>query len=237
MIMSVFNESQIPFEFGNKNAISFDLYLAGPNFEVLNYIKNIAAGAESKFIYLWGQSGCGKSHLLQAACYHAHAQERHTAYIPLLEHEQFEPQILEGLETCDLVCIDDVHAIAGNDDWERALMRLFNALREKGHVMLSSGNDKPENLDIELADLRSRLSWDLVYHLKQLNDDGKIAALKQRAQRRAFELPDDVAEYLLKRVSRDPHYLFELLDKLDVASLSAQRKLTIPFVRTLVGTE
>jgi DnaA family protein len=58
--------------------------------------------------------------------------------------------------------------------------------------------------------------------------------LQLRARQRGFELPDDVAHYLLRRAPRDPASLFALLDRLDYASLAAQRKLTIPFVRELL---
>lgn len=233
--MTGFNKRQIPFEFGHKRDIGFDVFIAGPNFEALSQVKNLAVGYESKFIYLWGGAGSGKSHLLQAACHAAADHARRSVYIPMTEHRRFTPALLEGLEEFHLVCVDDIHQVAGDEDWERALMQLFNWLRENRHTMLISGNDKPDRLALTLADLKTRLSWDLAYYLKQLNDQDKIEALYRRADKRAFELSEEVANYILKRVSRDPRSLFHLLDRIDSASLSAKRKPTIPFVKSLLS--
>ena len=226
-------ERQIPFEFGNKQ-IRFDAFIAGPNFEALSGVKNLAAGCESQSIYLWGQRGSGKSHLLQAACHLAADNARRSVYIPLAEHRRFTPKLLEDLESFHLVCADDIDEIAGNEEWERALIHLFNLLRENKHAMLISGGNKPDKLGFRLADLSSRLFWDLVFRLQPLSDQDKIEALHRQADKRAFALPEEVADYLLKYVSREPHTLFRLLDRIDSASLSEKRKPTIPFIKSLL---
>jgi DnaA family protein len=92
----------------------------------------------------------------------------------------------------------------------------------------------PKGSPIELADLKSRLAWDHVYHLISLDDALSLQALQRRARSRGFDLPEEVADYLLKRVSRDMHSLFQLLDKLDKETLIAKKKLTIPFVKELL---
>ncbi len=75
------------------------------------------------------------------------------------------------------------------------------------------------------------MSWGFVFNIQTLTDENKSRALQARAKLRGFELPDNVVAYLLKRSSRDMNTLFELLDELDKASLSAKRRLSIPIVK------
>ena len=88
---------------------------------------------------------------------------------------------------------------------------------------------------MSLEDLRSRFSWVVVYQVQSLNDDDKIAVLQMRAKRRGLSLNKDVAQYLLVHLPRNMKDLIAVLEKLDVASLAAQRSLTIPFVKQVLG--
>ena len=181
-------------------------------------------------LYLWGISGSGKSHLLQACCQalpHADA-----IYLPLLALKDFGPQVMDGLDTRTLICIDDIDAIAGNREWEETLFHLYNRIRdsEQGKLIISA-NAPPANTPIQLPDLTSRLSWGLVMQLNELNDEDKITTLQRRAQKRGFELPTGVIQFLMNRCSRNMHDLNTLLNRLDETSLAAQRKITIPFVK------
>jgi len=182
-------------------------------------------------VYLWGATGTGRTHLLQAACQGAAAAGATAVYLPLAQHAEFSPELLEGLETTRLVCLDDVDAIAGLDAWEQALFHLYNRLRDSERRLLAAADRAPGALPLNLADLRSRLGWGPVFQLRALSDTDKLAALKLRALHRGLELSDEVGQYLLKRCPRDLHSLFSLLDSLDRAALAAQRRLTIPFVR------
>ena len=131
-----------------------------------------------------------------------------------------------------MVCLDDLGAIAGNDEWEVAIFDLFNRIKETGKtLLLMSADQPPQQLPIKLADLRSRLSWGENYQLAELSEYKKAAVLQQAARKQGLELPDEVAKFLLNRLDRDLTYLFSVLEKLDKASLQAQRKLTIPFVK------
>lgn len=187
---------------------------------------------DEPYIYLWGSPGSGRSHLLQAACHELQQQGAQAFYLPLTEVVDYGPQVLEGLDDFDLVCLDDVQAIAARADWELALFHLFNRLRDSGRRLLVTADQAPAQLPLQLADLASRLSWGLIYQLQGLSDEEKLAALKLRAKRRGFALTDEVAQYILHRSPRDMRELFVVLERLDRASLSAQRKVTIPFVKT-----
>ncbi|MBI3775280.1 MAG: DnaA regulatory inactivator Hda, partial [Gammaproteobacteria bacterium] len=154
--------------------------------------------------------------------------------LPMRDATLWSPEVLEGLERCALVCVDDVDAIAGLSIWEEALFHLYNRITEQGHCLVLSACAAPAELKLQLPDLASRLAWGLVLHLEALAENDKLVALQLRAQQRGFELPNDVAQFLLRRCPRDTPSLFALLDRLDEASLAAQRKLTIPFVRKLI---
>ena len=94
-----------------------------------------------------------------------------------------------------------------------------------------AANNSAINLGIHLPDLKSRLTWGLTYQAKVLNDHDKIDVLKLRAHQKGFEMTDDIANYLLKRATRNMTDLMTLLEKLDYESLAEQRKVTIPFIK------
>ncbi len=225
---------QIPLAFGNYEQIDFDLLEPGQNQSVRQHLENILSGDDSKNIYLWGQPGTGKSHLLQAMCTAAAKIQLSIAYIPLVQANSLAPQMLEGLEYLALVCLDDIDCIAGNSEWEQAIFHLYNQLRDSQTPLLITARHSPKGSPVQLPDLKSRLAWDHVYHLLPLDEKAALRALQRRAESRGFDLPDEVAGYLLKRVSRDMHSMFAILDKLDRESLIARRKLTIPFVKNLL---
>jgi DnaA family protein len=226
--------TQIPLTFNKYEHVDFDLYLAGPNQQALQHLRSLINNEDRKNVYLWGATGTGKSHLLQALCTTAAQAQLNIAYIPLGEADTLSPQMLEGLEHQALVCLDDIDQIAGNEDWELAVFHLFNRLRDTQSPLIISAQHSPKGSPVNLPDLKSRLAWDHVFHLQNLDETTSLLALQKRAQSRGFDLPDEVADYLLKRVVRDTHNLFQLLDKLDNASLVAKKKLTIPFVKNLL---
>ncbi len=225
------SEQQLPLRIGLRDSATFANFFPGDNAAALYALQQAA----EPFIYLWGGSGCGKSHLLQAACHAETARGGVPAYLPLAELAAAGADVLEGMEAMSLVCVDDLERIAGVREWEEALFHLYNRVREAGGRLLVAAAVGPAALDLTLADLRSRLGWGPVFQLHPLGDDGKLAALQLRAHARGLELPDEVGAYLLKRSPRDMHALFELLERLDHASLVAQRRLTIPFVRELIS--
>lgn len=218
---------------------TFDnFYLApgSPNAVAMSALRQQFSPLGEKFIFLWGLSGSGLTHLLQAACHQAQEQGHSIQYLPLSNMLGYSPQhLLEGLDSQDLVCLDELQVIAGKSDWELAIFHLFNRLRDSGKQLLLAADFGPHQLPIDLPDLRSRLNSGVSFGLQRLNDQEKCSALQQRALRRGLELTDEVAKYILSRASRDMNELFRSLSKLDDASLTEQRKLTIPFVKQVLG--
>lgn len=217
---------QLPLRIRLREAATFENFLPAGNEPALDALQQ----GNMPSLYLWGAPGTGKSHLLQAVCHHADQVGRRAVYLPLAE-PGLAPAMLEGLEQYDLVCIDDIERIAGDPDWETALFHAYNRVTAAGHQWLVTASVSPAALTMSLADLRSRLGWGPVFQLQALSDAAKREALQQRAAARGLSLDDEVADYLMKRCPRDTGSLFELLEGLDEASLVAQRRLTIPFVR------
>jgi len=214
-------------------SISLDDFVAAGNQQLLHSLHELVTSSESKFIYIWGEQGTGKTHLLHGVCHLASRESISIAYVPM-SLSDISIEYLNSLEDVVVICIDDIHLIADKPEWEQAYFHLYNLIRERGHRLLVSANAPPRNLGIALEDLRSRLAWGLVYQVQALDDQTKIIALQQKSRSRGFDLPDNVAQYLINHCPRDSHSLFSIVDKLDKASIAAQRKITIPFVKELL---
>lgn len=219
-----------------REGATFAAYYAGPNQAVAHALRSLADQPDgSRQAYLWGAPATGKSHLLQAMCHQASTLGRASVYLPLARFKSAQTQVLEDLHDMNVVCIDDINAIAGRLAWERALFNLINAVRDAGHRLALASRCNPTGMTLALPDLKSRLSWGPVFHLKALDDETKLTALKARAGQRGLELRDDAGHYLLNNWRRDMGSLLEALERLDHASLAAQRRVTIPFIKTVLA--
>lgn len=207
-----------------RDGATFDSFIAGANAELIASLR----GGAGKHLWLWGGRGSGKTHLLQAVC--ASAGES-AAYFPLGGSPGLPPEALAGFETAGVLCLDDVDAVAGDLAWERALFALFNACADLDTRLIFAASAAPRSLAWGLDDWRSRAASCVVYQVNELDEAGRIEALRHRALRRGLDLPSETAAYLLKRTPRDLASLLDVLDELDDASLAAQRRLTVPFIR------
>jgi len=187
------------------------------------------------FLYLWGDSGVGKTHLSLAIAEQLQVMGHQVSYINLQElRDTAEAEVLPSLIQSNVVCFDDLQAVTGDAGWEEALFHCFNRLREHEHKLVICAEQSPSQLAIKLPDLRSRLGTGLIYQLPAMTDVLKQQALISHAQSRGLILPEEVAQYLLRHYSRDMPSLMLVLQRLDKASLQAQRRLTIPFVREVI---
>lgn len=227
---------QLPLSIALRDDCTLDTFYPGKNDQALNQIKLMAQGNSELFVYLWGRTGAGKTHLLQGACYRAQRLGQACVYLSLADPNNTRkgPSLLEGLELVGLVCIDDLDAVAGLSVWEEALFYLYNRLRAANQRLLVAAQFPPNSLPLKLADLQSRLSWGVTYQLHLLNDEELLAALQLRAKQRGLELSSEVGGFLIRRSVRSMPVLYEMLERLDKASLAAQRRLTIPFVKTVI---
>jgi len=229
-----------------KEETTFDNFYAGKHVELLSTLKNAVTGCAEQVIYLCGAQGEGKSHLLQACCHYAHQKQQSAVYLPLAEllshqpsegkskEETIGPELLHGLETLSLICLDDLHLVAGCPAWEEAIFHLYNRLYDTGGRIVIAARDLPKAIQLTLPDLVSRLTFGMVYPLQPLTDEEKLQVLMMRAQQRGIKLAAEVGQYILTHCSRQMNHLVGALNVLDKASLAAQRRLTIPFVKTVL---
>lgn len=205
---------------------TFDSFVAGRNQELLQRLntltQNDALPLSDRFVYVWGEAGAGKTHLLQSLAHAAHARYLTADSGP--ESFVFEPTIrLYLLDDCDRLSADT----------QIAAFALFNQVRENGAALVAAGALPPAQLSVR-EDLRTRLAWGLVYQVQGLTDDEKIAALNQAAQVRGLVLSAGVLPYLITHFHRDMRSLSAMLVALDRYSLETQRPITLPLLRELL---
>lgn len=225
--------TQLTLDLQLKDSFTFNNLVSGSNQLLIDLLQSRNLQNEQQ-LYIWGLHNTGKTHLMQALCQYLTQQQKTLSYLPLKQLIEYSPEVLQGQEMMDVCCIDDVDCVQGKADWQMALFDLINRMREHCRQIIFTANQPPSELSIELKDLTSRLQWGAVFKLLELNDAEKCQALQQRAQARGFELADNVASYLLNNYNRDMADLFEMLDALDKAQLQQHRRLTIPFVKSVL---
>jgi DnaA-homolog protein len=206
------------------------------NAQVVHALNLQVSDRGEQCIFLWGAAGVGLTHLLQASCHTAEKAGLSVQYLPLKDMAGFAPdQLLEELDQLDLVCLDGLEAVLGNPAWEQALFNFFNRMRDSGRRLLMAADQGPHEIQVQLPDLQSRFTWGLIFQVLPMSDDEKKEALQLRARARGLELSDEVCLFILHRAPRDMNELFCYLNRLDDASLAEQRRLTIPFVKQVLG--
>jgi DnaA family protein len=228
------NNPQLPLGLALRDSARFESFFPGQNREAVASLQAAAQGAGESLIYIAAPAGLGKTHLLQAACHTAGESGLTAGYLPLAELRHTAAAVFDGLEQLELVCLDDADAIAGEPQWEHAFFDLFNRLRDTGRTLLVTALQRPDAAGFCLPDLVSRLGWGVGYVLKPMGEADIMAALVYRARARGLELPAETAQFLLRRFPRDLPTLFALFDTLDFASQVEQRRLTIPFVKSVL---
>jgi len=225
---------QLPLQFEFRANQTFEDFFPSTNLEIINHLQKASTGNGERQIFLWGSSGLGKSHLLQACCHRAKSLDLSSFYFSFSTIELTDPDLLIGLEVFDVVCFDNIENLAGNKAWENALFNFFNQHRDQGHILIMSANCAPKQIEIQLPDLKTRLNWGLNLKLQSLSDNDKINLLIFKADKMGFEISAQVGHFLLTHYERDLTTLWGLLTKLDQASLAAKRKLTIPFLKQIL---
>lgn len=229
--------TQLPLPLQLSDTLAFENFYPGPNREPALYLRASCTGPADAVCYLWGPAAVGKSHLLHAVCQLSSRSGASAAYLPLAgAHPATSPERLLGMESMGHVCLDDLHRICGQAPWERALLSLLRAARSTGTRLVLSGDRPLARLTVRQAALRRMLAGALVFWLQPLGLQEQIWAVQMRARRRGVKLPEDVARYLIRHYARDLGDLFGALEALDYASLAAKRRLTIPFIRSVLSS-
>jgi DnaA family protein len=226
----------------------FESYFPGPNAQAFEYLTQVAAGTvvpseaharagrdvgTQAVTWLCGPASVGKTHLLQAIVARASKRGR-AGYFPLTELAPLGVGVLEGLNSLDCICLDDLDQVIGQLDWEKALFGLLREIQERDGSLVVAAKAPPALLPWSLPDLGSRFTAAAIFQLHELDEDDQAKALQLHAHVRGFELPDDTARWLQRRFPRNMRTLYDLLDTLDEAALVAQRRLTVPFIRSVL---
>ena len=180
--------------------------------------------------YLWGEQGCGKTHLLAAVAQAIRSQGHRVGWMDasMTEPSDFDTE-------WDVVLMDDVQDYSAVQ--QHAAFNWFVHAATPGAArqpwVLAAGLLPPQDLPLR-EDLRTRLGWGHVFHLQVLGEDERRAVLVKHAQALGMTLNNDLLDYLLTRFSRDLGHLIDLLHRLDAFALQTQRPLTIPLLRAML---
>ncbi len=231
------SQPQMPLSLHLDDSASFENFLVTDSTRLLlNELRAQTDGAGLQWLYVHGAEQTGKSHLLQASARAAAETGRQALYLPI---EQLQGEsgaaVLGGLEAMDLICLDGLDFVAGEAGWERALFNCYNALIATGGSLLIAARQPPAALPVQLPDLASRLEGFATFHLAELEHEQRKSALRLRAECRGLSISDEVIDYIFNRGKRDLVTVFACLDHIDRQALMAQRRLTVPFVRSAMG--
>ena len=224
---------QIPLHLRFSYASNFDTYVIGSNSLLMHKLQSI--GDSRSLLWVWGEHGAGKTHLMEGCCHQA--QERGQAYGYMkIEANSSLPcaGFLEAWEYYRLVFIDGIQHIVGSELEEEIFHFLELAHRREVSICVASVAP-PTSLPWVLSDVKSRFSSYEVYRIMPLSDEEKAEALIERATSKGIPINQSIAYFLVQRCCRNLHELMDILEQLDKVSLSEKRSITIPFVKHVLG--
>lgn len=227
------SSAQLPLGFGNPRASRFEDYIVGSNGDAVDLLARAARFELAEPVFLSGPEGSGKSHLLAATC--LAAAPKRAQYLSLVQLGAAAEAALIALEPVDLIAIDAIEAIAGALPAEIALFDAYNRARDAGAMLVMAARQRPSLSNLRLPDLVSRLSAATQLALEPLAEAERRDVLRERGRTRGIELDDDVLDFLFRRHARDLGALLALLERIDRESLAAQRRITVPFLRRIMG--
>jgi len=211
---------QLLLEFAPPPPPTLENFSPGKNGAALKALREALEGGE-RFVFLWGRSGSGKTHLLRGFAEAAKAG-RAAAYIPASNADWARAGVLEAAAVDDVARLDETGQVA--------LFDLCNHLRGSGGALAASADAPPAQLALR-PDLRSRLASGIVLQLHSLNDAEKAAALREHAAARGMALAEDLIRHLLTHFDRDMGTQIAMLDALDKVSLERKRPITLPLLK------
>jgi len=224
---------QLPLQLEPRRENRFEQFIAGPNQAVVDALQALA-GQQDASLFLQGAESSGKTHLLNAVCHAVRTAGRQAFYLGLGRLPPGATASLEGLEVMDVVCVDDLHLVAGDAAWDEALFHFINRLRAKRGSLVIASRQRLGSLPLQLPDLASRLAWGLRMELSPLSEADKIQVLESFAASLGVDLPEDVVQYLIRHDRRSLARLLNSVDQLRLAAISAKRRITVPLARAVI---
>lgn len=232
-------KQQLTINFAFEPEASFDFFYAQGNQLLVENLKQFINQDSQQYsrqlLYLHGMTGCGKTHLLHAVCHHCDEAGKTAQYLPAEQLMQLPQEFTFGLENNDLLVVDDVDLFVNSFEWQKNLFDLINRCLEQNCKLIFSAKKPADDVGFELPDLVSRLNWGEIWLLKPLSDEQRQAMLQLRAQGRGIPMSDELASYIILRCQQDNASILSCLECLDKESLTEKRRLTIPFVKNVMG--
>lgn len=233
---------QLTLPISRRVQLNFHNFVVGSHSQLIGAAKALVSSKGFGFVYFYGLSGAGKSHLHYAVSDFAADSEQYVQYLSFDQESDLDRslslsdklEMLEHLQTDQIVCLDDLDKLAGNLEAERAIFSVFERCRVSGGQLLVSALAPPDKAGFILKDLVSRLSSADVFALKEMDDEARLEAAQLRSQQMALSLSPEALTYLINRLPRDNRSLFDFIETLDQASLAEKRRITIPFLKTLI---
>ncbi len=203
---------QLILDLGAPPAPTLDNFVVGDNVALVATLRRINLANDSsnpidlqhRFLYLWGDSGVGKTHLLRAL---ARSEGKHSTI-----------QTLDDVDRLDS---------AGQ---QAAFTQWIETQSAPHRGLVIAGRWPPRDLKLR-EDLRTRIGSALVFKIQPLTDAAKLAALQAASWHRGFKLPDEIAQKLLDLLPRDLGSLGAAIAALDRFSLERKRAITLPLLR------
>jgi DnaA family protein len=229
---------QMPLKIGLRDDACFETFVTEKESQALalSGLQSALIQTNGNAFYLYGESGAGKTHLLQASCRYVTEKGQTSVYLPFGDHSlPLIPDVLMGLEQTPLVCLDDMTEIVGDSKWELALANLITKSSVQGHTVILAGQVSINDWSIKTNELAKALMMVLPIELHSvIEKEEVIVALQRHSKRLGFELPNDVGNYLVKQFSADLQELLAVLKLLEQATLVEKRRLTLPFVKQVL---
>ncbi len=225
---------QFPLAFEFQANQGFNTFFTASNQEIISQLQKLILGAGERQIFLYGEAALGKSHLLQACCQFAHQHGMNPFYYPFEKKRLPSLSMLENLEDVKLVCFDNINEIIGNLDWEQAFLNFLNQDAENNNRLILTARIDPKEIKVKLPDLKNSLNSGLSLKLTPLEQSEIITALIHKASYMGITISRKVGHFLVTHYASDLPSMWILLEQLDKATLSAQRKLTIPFLKQIL---
>jgi DnaA-homolog protein len=199
---------QLVLQLAPRPAPSLENFVVGRNAAALAALESLQPAT---CVYLFGEAGCGKTHLLRA----------------------LEGTWLADVDPLPHLTADDVQMLDSAQQIE--LFNRFNQTRTQRGVFVAAGNVAPLELKLR-EDLRTRLGSGLVFQIHCLSDAEKRDALQRHAEMRGLHLSTEVLNFLLTHLRRDMPTQMRVLDAIDEYSLAAKRLITIPLIREALSS-
>ena len=226
-----------------ENELTFANFIIGENGALVQQLEEVVTRASStsgsrnstpSIVYLWAESGAGKSHLIHSLCELARSNQSECHFLSLSEIN-----VLDRLNEYDfsgqVVCVDNLQVICGNRELEIAFLSFYERLCAASGCLAVAARKPPNKSGFVLADLASRLNAGAIWRVIPMTDRDKKIALRQRAEVRGFMLTEQVMDFVMTHFDRDTVSLFALLDRIDRASLAHHRKVTVPSIKEIIG--